>query len=400
MQTQHLLCSQLVNYVRRQGPCSRTAIALELGIGEPTASRLVRDLLAREVLVQDGFETSSGGRRRERVRLNPATACAIGIHVAMRRVRGALIDLAGETLASEVGDDVTGNSVAETIEAITRTIKRLAGAASGRRLCGAAIGISGIIHEHGQVSREFTQAERWHNVPVADIVEQQSGLRALLLNDVHAAALGELQMGNIRGVRNLVYLHLGDGIAAGIVANGALCRGATLNAGEIGHLIVEENGPICYCGNRGCLESLASPRAVVEACRNAAAMGVRTLALDHAASPDAIAFDHILAAAAQGDRLTTNLLTDAGRRLGQVAANLINVFDPEVLMLGGLLAGPRNVLVETLERTTRARILPVMRDATRIEVSQLKDSASMLGAGALVLDELFGDPARLLEWCR
>ena len=205
----------------------------------------------------------------------------------------------------------------------------------------------------------------------------------------------ELRLGGWGDVRDFVLLHLGDGIAAGIVVDGRLYRGASLNAGEVGHIIISDDGPVCYCGNRGCLESVAAPRAVVEACRHAATRGVRTLVLEEAGRAENINFEHIMRAAAKGDRLASNLLNDAGRLIGRVAADLINVFDPEVLMLGGILAGPRNELVETVERTVRSRVLPMLRDATRIEFSRLKESASMLGASVPVLDELFDDPQKL-----
>ena len=393
MKKRHLQSFRIAEYVREHTVRSRADIADALEIGLPAAGRLVRDLMERGVLVQDGFDESSGGRPRARVRLNATAGFAVGVHVAMRGIRAAIVDLGGRLLAASNDPVPATGSVNETLDAISRAVEGLTTRKKPGALLGVGIGVSGIIREGGRVSREFPHAERWHNAPLADTVEARCGIRPLVLNDVHAAALGELRFGACTNVRDLVFLHVGDGIGAGIVANGRLCQGGTRNAGEVGHIILAEDGPICYCGNRGCLESMASPGAIVEACRDAAARGVRTGVMDEAADPTHVTFDHVLRAAARGDRLASNLLTDAGRRLGQVAASLITVFDPQVLMLGGILAAPRNELVDALERTVHSRVLPMLREATRIEVSTLRESASMLGAGALVLDQTFADPA-------
>jgi len=387
---------RVLSHVRARGTCSRTVIARELRIATPAVSGIVRDFLRRQVLSEVGFEESSGGRRCARLRLNPSRVSAIGVHVAMRRLRGILADSCGRILAERSDESAVAGRIDGTVEAICRLVTALAEQADANSLCGVGIGISGVIRENGHVSRDFPDGERWVDVPLADRVQEKCGMRPLLINDVHAAALGELRFGGWGEATNLVLLHLGDGIAAGMIVDGRLYCGATSNAGEIGHNAAGNEGEMCYCGNRGCLESLAAPRAIVEACRLAVGRGVRTLALDEVGEAGKIRFDHILSAAAKGDRLASNLLEEAGRSLGRAAADLINIFDPQVLLLGGILAGPRTVMVDALERTARARVLPALRDSARIEFSRLKDSASMLGAGALVIDDLFSDPAKLL----
>ncbi len=387
---------RVLSHVRARGTCSRTRIARELRITAPAVSGIVRDFLQRQVLSEDGFEESSGGRRCARLRLNPSCASAIGIHVAMRRLRGILADSSGCILAEQSDESAIVGRIDGAIEAICRMVKALSAQADARTLCGTGIGVSGVIRENGRVSRDFPDGERWMDVPLADAVQDRCHMRPLLINNVHAAALGEFRFGGYGDALNMVLLHVGDGIAAGMIVDGRLYCGATSNAGEIGHNVAGSEGEMCYCGNRGCLESLAAPRAVVEACRLAVARGVRTLALDEASAVEKLRFEHILSAAAKGDRLASNLLEEAGGCLGRAAADLINIFDPQVLLLGGILAGPRTVLVDALERTARARVLPALRDSARIEFSRLKDSASMLGAGALVFDDLFSDPAKLL----
>ena len=386
---------KIVNYVRTHGPSSRGEIAKSLGITLHAAGGYVRDLIESGMFVEDGFDDSTGGRPRARVRVNAGCAFVVGIHVGMRGVQGALLNLDGEVITRHAEPDSAGSGIAETLDAVNRLVTTLTASISGDALAGIGIGVSGVMREGGCVSRDFPHAEQWVNVPLANMIEARCGMRPEVLSDVHAAALAELRLGACREMKNFVFLHVGYGIAAGVVAEGKLVRGATGNAGEVGHIVLDENGPLCYCGNRGCLESMASPRAVVEACKHAISRGVRTLVPDEAENPAEITFAHILRAAERDDRLAANLLGEAGHHIGQVAASLISVFDPEALVLGGLLSGSANALTEALERTARARALPPLRQAVRIEISQLGDAAPMLGAGASALDLFFANPAAL-----
>ena len=387
---------RILTHIRQHGATSRSALSRELGLAAPTVSARVRELSELGIVTQGETEESRGGRPPTRVEINPSYAFAIGIHVAMRGIRGALVDFTGRVISEHqpAESDVAGAD--ETIEAICRIIDILKAQTDPSKLRGVGIGISGVIRQGGHVLRTFPYGQPWSSVPVADRVESDCGVRPILVNDVQAAALGELRMGGWGEVNNFVLLHMGDGIAAGIVLNGSVYSGATSNAGEIGHNVVREDGPLCYCGNRGCLESLAAAPAVVRACREAVSNGVRSLVLAEAGEPEAIEFAHIVSAAEKDDRLAHNLLTDAGRHIGKVAANLINVFDPQMLLLAGLLAESGSELVESMRRTVRSRVLPMLRDAACIEFSRLRESASMLGAGALAFDSLFNHPEELL----
>ena len=186
----------IVRHMRTHGPCARADIADTLGINGSVTSELVRQLLSAGLLQRNGLEASGGGRPRQRVQLNPAMLAGVGVHVSMRRIRGVLVDATSETTAETAPVAVGSGRVDETLDAITETVNALkAQVSETTRLSGVGIGISGVIREGERVTREFPHGERWQDVPLADVIESRCGIRPTLVNDVHAAALGELRLG-------------------------------------------------------------------------------------------------------------------------------------------------------------------------------------------------------------
>jgi len=382
---------QIINYVRRTAGCSRQDICRELELSASITSPLVRSLLDKQVLDEVGAETSEGGRPRVKLELNPKYAVGIGIHVPMHGMKGGLVDARGNCIAERCPEVSTKNCIEDTLNDIYTMIAYFQAEVGSRKLCGVGISVSGVIGNNGTVTREFSDGEPWINVPLADAVEERCGIRPIVLNDVHAATLAEYRLGGWGGIRNLVLLHVGDGIAAGYIINGSLYRGARGNAGQIGHNMVDETGPLCYCGNRGCLESLASPQALARDSIDAIKRGVRTRILEEAGAPEAIRFKHIRNAAAGGDPFAANLLDTVGRTIGQTVAKMINTFEPEMFLLGGLLTDPESDIVANIRRSAELRMLPALRQNVAIDCGRLKGEAATLGAGVAVLDTFFSD---------
>jgi len=207
---------------------------------------------------------------------------------------------------------------------------------------------------------------------------------------VQAATLAEFRYGAARGVDSFVYLHIGHGIRVGMVVDGKVFHGVHGRAGELGHVVVEEGGPICYCGNYGCLESLASPRAIVNQAREAMGKGVESSIAPFArGDASGIHIDAVLEAAADGDRLAINLLERAAAHIGRVVANLTNILDPSMFILAGKLAIREGPLVEVIERVFRRMAMPAARDTVEIRKSAFAESPCARGAATLVFDRMF-----------
>ena len=383
-------------HIWENGPCTRAALAKHLAAAAPTVSNLVRDMISAGLLIEGGHLKSAGGRRPALLQINPEYAQAVGVEVSSRGVCGVIANLAGRVRSERAALSQGGRSKDEVLEDLCQTIGELLERSPDCCPWGIGVGISGLVGKSGRVSREFPHAEGWKDVPVAELIEERFGVTPFMVNDVHAAALGERRFGGWLDAADAIYLQLGRGIAAGLIVDGKVYRGASGNAGELGHVAVRDDGPICYCGNRGCLETLAAPPAIEAQCAAAIQNGVRS-SLAEPAGEDAggLTIHDIFEAARSADRLACNLLEEAGACIGVALANLVNVHNPSVVMLGGVLAEEGCPLVDIIERSFRARVLPILRDATRLVPAGLRARACALGAAALVFDDLFSSPERL-----
>ena len=381
---------EIVKLARGEGQVARPLLARTLGISLPTITNLVKGLIRDEILIEDGFGKSQGGRRAALLKLNPEYAYAVGVEVSLSGVNAVLMDLAGDIVATGTGstEPVTNDEcmTAEVISVVEPLLTRV----SRSKLKGIGIGIAGLVdREHG-VSLKFPHCENWSNVHIGTILESRFNLEACVDNDVQAATLAEFRYGAARGVDSFVYLHIGHGIRVGMVVDGKVFHGVHGRAGELGHVVVEEGGPICYCGNYGCLESLASPRAIVNQAREAMGKGVESSIAPFArGDASGIHIDAVLEAAADGDRLAINLLERAAAHIGRVVANLTNILDPSMFILAGKLAIREGPLVEVIERVFRRMAMPAARDTVEIRKSAFAESPCARGAATLVFDRMF-----------
>lgn len=381
MQSLHRRQLEIVKFARSNTPVTRPVLSDALGLSLPTVSVAVRELLEAEVFVEDGYLKSSGGRRARVLTLNPDFLHSLGLSVSMSGVRGVIADLSGGVVAegySEWG-------VAPTREIVLETLFRVATElieSAPRAPAGIGIGISGLVRRADGVSIRFPHIEDWRDVPVASLVEERFRLETFLDNDVNASTLAELRFGAGRGLENFLYAFIGRGIGLGIVVNGRLYRGASGNAGELGHLAMGPDGLLCHCGNYGCLETVAGPEAVVSEVRQAIeSAAISSIAPDETG---AVSIMSVFDAAEAGDRLAENVVTRAAEHLGRMLANMANLFDPELIILGGLLAKASESTQATIRRVFEARVLPAIAPGVALRVSELGDTAGALGAADVV----------------
>jgi len=227
----------------------------------------------------------------------------------------------------------------------------------------------------------------WRDVPLGDIVRERYRVDVFLVNDASAAALGEHRFGAGRGVSNLILLTLGTGIGGGIIINGEMYLGACGSAAEIGHMVIDVNGPECGCGNRGCLETLASGTAVArDAVRRINQGEKSSLVAMVGGKIEDITAEKVGTAARKGDSLALDVLSRAGTYLGVGLANLVNIFNPEMIVLGGGMAELGGLFIDPAKRVVVERAFPISAGAVRIVTAQLGNEAGVYGAAIFALE--------------
>ncbi len=382
--------NEIILLIRRVGRTTRPVIGSMLSISPPTVSSIIRDLIKEKWVVADGYKESVGGRRAALFKLNPKLAYSIGLEMSLSTIAGVLIDLEGRIFARHTATTEVTDDWPRMRDHLLSTVETVLSAAKGGKVAGIGLGISGIIDKENKVLSKFPQFESWVDLPVGRLLGKKFGLNVVLENNVTAAALAELKCGRGREVSDFLYLHMGRAIGLGIVINGEVYRGATGAAGELGHIIIDPDGPICYCGNYGCLESVASPLALVKQAIGAIEKGVESKITSKVKGKlSKVTIKEIFEAAEESDRLASNIVEKAAEYVGLAVANLGNLFNPRMFVLGGILAEDRGFHLDTIRRVFRSRVLPSLRDVSAIEVSEISERPCPLGAATLVYEEMF-----------
>lgn len=254
-------------------------------------------------------------------------------------------------------------------------------------LIGIGIAAAGILDTRKGIVTTSPNLPGWHNVQLRDVIAARSGLATYLINDASAAALGEHRFGAGRGFDNLLYLTVSTGIGGGIIINGELYSGADGCAGELGHMTIEADGPQCHCGNFGCLEAMASGWAIAKEAVTRINQGEKSSIIELVDSRlENITAETVAAAARGGDRLACDIVTKAANYLGIGLANLVNIFNTELIVIGGGLSKMGNMLLRPARKVIEERAFRLPAQSVRIVRAQLGSNAGIIGAAAYVYD--------------
>lgn len=255
-------------------------------------------------------------------------------------------------------------------------------------LTGIGIAAAGILDTEEGIITTSPNLPNWHDVPLRDILAEELGIVTYLINDASAAALGEHRFGVGKGVNNLVYLTVSTGIGGGIIIDGKLYLGANGCAGELGHMTIEAHGPQCNCGNFGCLEALASGTAVArEAVRRLSQGETSSIAELAEGRLESITAKTVALAARQGDPLACDVVAKAATYLGIGLANLVNTFNPELIVIGGGVSQMGDMLLKPARKVVKERAFHLPSRTVRIVRARLGGNAGIMGAAAYVLEQ-------------
>lgn len=315
----------------------------------------------------------------------------LAVDIGGTKIMTAIISNDGHILAKDICRTLADEGVPSVINRLFSAVDSLLNLNSIEPSQLGGIGIAcagGIDSERGVVVTPSPNLQDWHDIPLAEIVRERYRVDAFLVNDASAAALGEHRFGAGRGVSNLVLITLGTGIGGGIITNGELYLGACGSAGEIGHMTVYANGPECGCGNTGCLEVLASGTAVARDAVKRISQGEQSSLVDMVAGEiESITAEQVGAAARDGDSLALNVLSQAAGYLGVGMVNLVNIFNPEMIVLGGGMAELGGLFIDPAKRMVAERAFPISAQAVHIVTAQLGNEAGVYGAAVYALKQ-------------
>ena len=369
----------VLNLVKNRGPISRTQLAADSGLAQGTITNITRDLMDDGMVREVASGPSTGGRRPILLEIDPAGGFALGMKLIAGRVILALTDLEGNVCQSQVAPTSDPGDVAAylaSLEAATSSFLDAAGVEAAR-LIGIGVGLPGFIDHAAGVCRHSALLG-WHNVPLEAMLEAFFPTPVVLDNDVNTLTLYEALFGSGRGLEDFLVVTTGRGIGMGAVVNGRLMRGAGGGAGEFGHIPLCPDGPVCNCGRRGCLEAMASDPALVGQAQ-AAGLAVQSAA-------------DLLELARAGDQIARDLYAAAGNWLGRGIATLVNVFNPDRVMLSGEGMQAAEFLVPAVEAALHAHTFDGLAEQLTLAVEPLDDVTWARGAASLALDALFGQP--------
>ena len=277
----------------------------------------------------------------------------------------------------------------QAAEAVVSCLRQLLEAQSlaPRQVVGVGLAAAGLCNPQTGVIAQSPNLPAWRDVPLGPWVQQALGAPVFLANDANAAALGELHYGTGQGLADFIYVTVSSGIGAGLVLGGKLYLGHSFTAGEVGHLVVEPSGPACGCGSRGCLEAVASGLAIAQEAARRLRHGEPSLLNElTGGQPEQVSAELVHRAALAGDALAIQMVKDAGRYLGIAFAGLVNVLNPQAIIVGGGLSKMGELLLGPARAALRQRAYPLAAGGCVVAVTSLGDEGGLLGAAALLLE--------------
>lgn len=363
------------------------------GWSKAKASGEIRSLVDKGLLVETGEGASQGGRRPQLLQINTQLGYIVGVDIGATSVEMVLTDVAGQPLqrcgeAADVRLDPK-QFFDRCIQLIREMIE--AQGVGSEKILGIGVGVPGPVNFARGVLVAPPLMPDWENFPIRNFLKESFPAAFVVVdNDVNIMALGEQRAGDGADVDHFIYVKIGTGIGAGIISNGHIHRGSDGCAGDIGHICVDKGGPICRCGNRGCLEAMAAGPAISEKAMAAARNGTSPLLRQMMNEHDGILRpEDVNAACREGDEAALEIIRASGQMVGDVLAGLVNFFNPSHIFIGGGISNFGNHLLVSIRRAVLRRSLPLATTHLSINFSRALSNAGTIGAVTLALEYLF-----------
>jgi glucokinase-like ROK family protein len=397
----HNLQAVLLSFLYNE-KISRVELARQTSLSTPTITNLTAELLEDGVIIEEKNTQVIGkqrsvGRPREMLRLVPDARFAVGVHIGIGLYRVAVANLHAKIVHNTIAYFDLNTPPELVLEEIAKLIQKTideSGVDLGR-VIGVGVGASGLV-DYQKGINVYAPRLGWRDVPVAEILQAHLNLPICVDNNVRCMALGEAFFGIGRGVDVLAFVYGRVGVGAGLVVYGQVFRGSGAGAGEIGHMVmIRDDGDLCTCGKSGCLETLVSERILVKQARALVDDDPNRLLatyLDKVGDDDVV--DRIFQAACDGDEDTLHIVNNLATNLGIALSNLVNILNPELIILGGMFAQGSELILPTAEKTMREMAFAGLGERVHLETTTFGWAAGVTGAASLALMTYFYQNAK------
>jgi predicted NBD/HSP70 family sugar kinase/DNA-binding XRE family transcriptional regulator len=368
--------SLVFQMIKEQAPISRADIAQRLGLNKSTVSSLVTELVEEELSYETGPGESSGGRRPVMLLFNQQAGYSIGIDIGVNYILGVLTDLQGN-IVTEKSLSTPRLGYQDVLNYIYEIMNELLASVPPSRygVVGIGVGVPGIVDKEGQVL--LAPNLGWEKIQLKQKLEEMYRLPIIIENEANAGAYGEKRFGAGQEYQNILYISAGIGIGVGLILGGELYQGSNGYSGEAGHMLIEMDGRNCSCGRKGCWEAYASEHALLESAQTHFNKEIK--------------LEELILMATTDEETVHQLFEQTGKYLGYGIANLINLFNPEQVIIGNRLSVAKPYLLDGLQSTIQQQGLPFHQQNLHITFSKLSTYSTALGVSAFAVENFFNE---------
>lgn len=381
---------KIIKHLYIKGAKSNADICSRFDISSPTSMKLINELIAEGLVKKQGRGKSEGGRKPDLYGLQDKSLFVLSIHLERFKIRMAIFDNNNNSITKTktIPTDIGESGAIEQLYEHASTLMSSSGIAPDK-IMGIGISMPGLVSS--EEGRSFTYfQEKGASETLQHALEKKFSKPVLILNDAKSGCLAEFRFGRANHIKNVLVLSMDGGLGLGIIMDGKMQNGTSGFAGEFGHIPFVEDGLLCHCGKRGCLETVASGIAMVRMAKEGIQSGQSSMLRELSAQEiDKIEPQMIIEAAHKGDQFAINILSETGINLGKGIAILIQLFNPELIILQGKIAEAKQYITTPIQQSINTYCMTQLRERTSIALSELGQDASILGPVAAVMENIF-----------
>lgn len=380
---------KIVKYLYVQGPNTNADICRHLKISAPKSFSLLNELISSDMIEKQGRGISIGGRKPDLYGIKENSLFVLSIDMGLYKTRMSIFDNKNTNITGiqtySINLDNNPGTVDKLVEHANALIKE--SGIDPIKLMGVGISMPGLVDAHRGINYTFLN---FGEKPIRDILTKKFNRPVFIENDAKAAALAEYRFGLAKDRKNVLFLYLEWGIGLGMILDGKLYRGSTGFAGEFSHIPMIEEGVLCHCGKHGCLETVASGTTIARLAKEGILAGkssIMNAMIDN--DPEKIEIKLVVDAACRGDQYAISILSEVGFNLGKGIAVLIQLFNPELIILGGRVSEAGQYITTPIQQSLNTYCMQQIREKTDIQVSEMRQNVGIKGAVAIVMEDIF-----------